>query len=192
MFANRTGPSCHLQCEQLGRCLSQLPRWEGFYCLRAFCYQRFVFHAGTCRHLLPPLNFPIEFFQYRRFNLFVLRMQVPCACHDWLSFFLPFFLPCRVAKLSKNLHASDLTNEIVIPRNISVKGRLPTDDASISYQNTISIGFHGWNDMQRPSTLCSAVWHETMEVSLPCTSPAAPRVIRAPLLSEGSRTTARA
>ena len=31
---------------------------------------------------------------------------------------------------------------------------------------------------------------ETMEVSLPCTSPAAPRVIRAPLLSQGSRTTA--
>ena len=121
-------------------------------------------------------------------------MQVPCTCHDWLSFFLAIclmgFLPCRVAKLSKDLHASDLTNEIVIPRNISVQGKLPTDDSSISYQNTISIGFHGWNDMQRPSTLCSAVWPETMEVSLPCTSPAAPRVIRAPLLSQGSRTTA--
>ena len=47
-FANRTGPSCHLQCEQLGRCLSQLPRWEGFGWLSAFLVPEILV---SCRHL---------------------------------------------------------------------------------------------------------------------------------------------
>ena len=91
MFANRTGPSCHLQCEQLGRCLSQLPRWEGFTAWVHFCYQRFVFHAGTCRHLLPPLNFPINWI------LLISQIQFVCAS-DASSLRMsmtgsPFFLP---------------------------------------------------------------------------------------------------
>lgn len=196
MFANRTGPSCHLQCEQLGRCLSQLPRWEGFtawvhFVTRDSCFMQAL--VGTC---FRPWTSLLNSFNIADSICLCFGCKFLAYVYDWLSFFLAIclmgFLPRRVAKLSKDLHAADLTNEIVIPRNISVQGKLPTDDASISYQNTISIGFHGWNDMQRPSTLRSAVWPETMEVSLPCTSPAAPRVIRAPLLSQGSRTTARA
>ena len=122
-------------------------------------------------------------------------MQVPCACL-WLALLFSCHLSYGVSapQSCKTLKGPTCIRSYQWDRHskehISVQGKLPTDDASISYQNTISIGFHRWNDMQRPSTLCSAVWPETMEVSLPCTSPAAPRVIRAPLLSQGSRTTA--